>query len=85
MTKHSGLPVKGYVDQADDKVGIVNWNKEIEERVLRQIDELNKAPDIDKRWLSIARTQIEQGFMALNRSVFCPERVELPEDGEAEQ
>ncbi len=31
-------------------------------------------------WLAIARTQIEQGFMALNRAVFKPGRVRLAED-----
>ena len=33
--------------------------------------------EIDQRWLAIARTNIEQGFMALNRAIFRPERVEL--------
>jgi len=35
---------------------------------------------IDKRWLAIGRTQLEQAFMAINRSVFQPERVKLPDD-----
>lgn len=34
----------------------------------------------DPRWLSIARTHFQEGFMALNRAVFQPQRVKLPED-----
>lgn len=35
---HQGLPVKGYVSQSDDKVALVNANKEAEERILRVIE-----------------------------------------------
>jgi hypothetical protein len=42
--------------------------------------EINTGPEVDKRWLAIARTGFEQAFMALNRSVFQPGRIRLPED-----
>lgn len=77
---HHGLPVAGYRPQTGDKVGIVNANKEAEERTLRIFDELAKRDDVDKRWLAIGRTAIEQGFMAMNRAVFQPARIGLPED-----
>lgn len=80
MTSHSGLPVKGYNPQSEDKVSLVNANKEAEEQVLRILDALASMDDIDKRWLAIGRTAIENGFMAVNRSVFQPGRVKLPED-----
>jgi len=79
--KHPGLPVAGYKPQSDKAVELVNANKQDEERVLRVIDDLNGRLDVNHRWLAIARTQIEQGFMALNRAIFRPGRVELPEDG----
>lgn len=78
--KDGALPVSGYKPQTEEAVALVNDNKESEERILRVIDELSGRDDIDKRWLSIARTNIEQGFMALNRSIFQPGRVALPED-----
>tara|TARA_R110000868_G_scaffold368852_1_gene631984 strand:- start:8641 stop:8889 length:249 start_codon:yes stop_codon:yes gene_type:complete len=78
--QHDGLPVSGYRPQSGDAVATVNASKEVEERVLRMLDDLSKDPDTDKRWLSIGRTAIEQGFMAVNRSVFKPARVQLPED-----
>lgn len=77
---HKGLPVAGYKAQSDDKVGLVIRNKELEERVLRVIDELMCDDGIDRRWLSVGRTHIEQGFMAVNRAVFQPGRVKLPDD-----
>jgi hypothetical protein len=36
------------------------------------------------RWLAIGKTDIEKGFMAVNRSVFRPSRVALPEDEQDE-
>jgi hypothetical protein len=80
--QHTGLPVAGYQPQTSDNVAIVNANKAIEERVLRQLDQLAELENIDKRWLAIGRTAIENGFMAVNRSVFKPGRVALPEDGQ---
>ena len=79
--KHAGLPVAGYKPQGDEAVRLVNGNKEIEEGILRVLDLLAARPDIDKRCLAIGRSQIEQGFMAVNRAVFQPGRVRRPEDG----
>lgn len=92
------LPVKGYTDQSNEKVDLVNRIKEMEERLLRAIDALAStmslpstggtvvdailaAPVIDQRWAAIARTHFQEGFMALNRAVFQPQRIKLPEDG----
>jgi len=80
MADHNGLPVAGYTAQSDDKVALVNRNKQAGERVLRLLDDLASAPGIDPRWFAIGRTQIEQGFMAINRAVFQPARITLPED-----
>ena len=84
MTDHKGLPVSGYRKQSDENVKLVNVNKELEERVLRQIDNMMANADLpegfDKRMIALARTNIEQGFMWLNRAVFQPERVSLPDD-----
>lgn len=83
MTKsHKGLPVPGYRPQSDEAVARVRAFKEAEERILRDLDALASAPPgvVDVRWFAIGRTQIEQGFMAVNRSIFQPGRVRLPED-----
>lgn len=91
MTEHQGLPVSGYQPQSDEKVALVNRFKEMEERLLRVIDALGaqnaNMPNAngtfsaaDPRWLAIARTHFQEGFMALNRCVFQPKRISLPED-----
>lgn len=76
----TALPVHGYRAQTQEAVDTVNDNKLAEERLLRIMDAMKGATDIDQRWLAIARTHIEQGFMALNRSIFQPQRIKLPED-----
>ena len=77
---HQGLPVLGYRDQDGETVDLVNMNEDAEERVLRILDDLADRPDIDKCWLAIGRTAIEQGFMAVNRSIFRPARVDLADE-----
>ena len=80
MSVHKGLPVAGYRAQnggAVGRVNRVNKNKVIEEEVLRILDELAASDGVDKRWLAIGRNAIEQGFMAVNRSVLKPERVAI--------
>ncbi|USN16596.1 hypothetical protein POLEWNIK_00700 [Brevundimonas phage vB_BpoS-Polewnik] len=78
--KHDGLPVAGYQKQSDGAVNLVNSFKHDEEELLRRLDALKEDDDIDQRWLAIGRTQLEQAFMAINRSVFRPARVILPSD-----
>ena len=82
MTQHDGLPVKGYTSQSSGKVVLVNENKILEERVLRQIDYMksDRCEGVDGRMLAIAHTNIQQAFMWMNRAVFQPERINLPED-----
>lgn len=84
--KHNGLPVSGYRAQSPANIAVVNGNKELEERVLRRIDAMQSnahAADHDPRMIALARTAIQEGFMWLNRAVFQPERISLPEDPEA--
>jgi hypothetical protein len=80
MSKIEGLPVKGYKPQNEAAVAGVNINKQVEERLLRRIEALAAEGSCDPAWLAHARTCFEFGFMALNRAIFQPGRVQLPED-----
>lgn len=82
MAEHEGLPVAGYQPQSESNIALVNYNKELEERVLRQIDNMlsERNPDVDKRMVALARTKTQEAFMWLNRAVFQPSRITLPED-----
>lgn len=84
MTAHQSLPVSGYRPQGSEAVTLVNANKAAEERVLRLLDALRVDPSVDQRWLAIGRSQIEQGFMAVNRSIFQPARIALEGDVKAD-
>ena len=80
---HQGLPVPGYREQSGESVALVTANKLLEERVLRQIDAHVRdrdSRDIDQRMVALARTKVQEAFMWLNRSVFQPSRIALPED-----
>jgi hypothetical protein len=65
--------VHGYKAQPGHKVAYVNENKILEERLLKRLDDASGDP----RWIAIARSHIEQGFMAFNRAVFQPARLDL--------
>jgi hypothetical protein len=73
---HDGLPVEGYRAQTSSNVDLVNANKRLEEQCLQALDQLATL-DVDKRWLAIGRTSLEQAWMAVNRSIFKPDRVKL--------
>lgn len=76
---HKGLPVSGYKPQSAENVALVNEMKQLEERVLRKLDDM-QGMNVDPRWLATGRTQLEKAFMSINRAVFQPGRVVLPED-----
>jgi len=76
----SGLPVAGYKPtQPQWALDLVNENKVLEEKVLRQIDKHTWTANldgIDQRAVALARTKIQEAFMWLNRGVFQPQRIE---------
>lgn len=78
--KHDGLPVQGYKKQTQTAVDCVNAMKTREELILRQLDAMREDPEIDQRWLATGRTDIEKGFMAINRSIFRPDRITFPDE-----
>ena len=84
VTDHKPLPVAGYTKQSEAAVQYVNGNKRVEEQLLRRLDVLVETvgADVDGHWLAVARTHFEEGFMALNRSIFKPQRISLPGDEE---
>lgn len=76
MTDHQPMPISGYTSQSEKRVSQVNFNKKLEEECLQTLDLLKADADVDPRWLAIGRTQLEQAFMAINRSIFKPTRTQ---------
>lgn len=76
----TGLPVAGYKPQTPEAVALVNRMKEMEEKLLRELDAMAGDLNIDGRWLQMGRTSLQNAFMQINRSVFQPGRITLPGD-----
>jgi len=63
----------GYRDLTESEISLINEIKMEANRIGELVDKVIKLDDIDKRWASIARTELQQGVMALIRAVANPE------------
>ena len=73
--------IKGYRDLSELEIKLMNDVKELAESVgdmvqgLESIDAIQGSKvvgGIDRRWLAIAKTDLQKGFMALTRSIAQP-------------
>jgi hypothetical protein len=64
--------IKGYRQLSENEALLMNEIKDLAEKVGIMVESLNIAPGVDKRWVAIARTQLQQGFMALTRAIAQP-------------
>lgn len=73
-TAHSDK-VKAYRKLSPAEINQINEIKETELRVGAIVGQVSNLPGVDPRWLAIAKTDLEKGFMALVRSVAKPEAL----------
>jgi len=66
-------PIKGYRDLSEAEVSLINELKELAVVVGNVVEEVFARDESDKRWASIARTDLQTGFMALIRAIAKPE------------
>jgi hypothetical protein len=71
--------IHGHTEPTDAARKLVNDNKIAEERLLQVIEQLVTEGVADARWAEIATAHFEQGYMALNRAILQPHRVQLRE------
>lgn len=64
--------IKGYRDLSEAEIALMNKVKAKAAEVGELIDELTVAEGLDKRWVAIAKTELQQGFMAAVRSIAQP-------------
>lgn len=64
--------ITGYRDLTQAEIDLMNRCKAKAEEVGQLAEEVKALPENDKRWASIAITQLQQGFMALIRSIAKP-------------
>lgn len=64
--------IKGYRDLSQAEINLMNEGKELAEKVGNFIDKLQQTEGLDQRWVSIAKTDLQKGFMGAIRSVAQP-------------
>lgn len=65
--------IKGYRDLSQNEIDLMNASKETAAVTGELCDKLATIESIDKRWLAIARTELQKGFMFLVRSIAKPD------------
>lgn len=73
MVDNQHQKIKGYRDLTPLEIEQMNYCKDAAITIGNLCNTVERIPDIDKRWLAIAKTQLQQGFMALVRSIARPE------------
>jgi len=65
--------IKGYRELSLLEVERMNRAKEIEQNLLAWIAEMQEEKIVDQRWLALAKTDLQKGFMCLGRSIARPD------------
>lgn len=65
--------IKGYRDLSQEEIDLMNEIKQKEAELGKLFQKMRESGTIDRRWLSIAQTDLEKGFMAAVRSVAQPQ------------
>ena len=77
--------ITGYRDLSPESIQLMNDIKILAEQLGEKIALMDRMPNpvppdhptqplitVDKRWLNIGRTQVQQGFMAITRAIAQP-------------
>ncbi|MBT11350.1 MAG: hypothetical protein CMI02_04865 [Oceanospirillaceae bacterium] len=65
--------IKGYRELSQPEIDAMNAIKEKAAEVGELIHELENNKDLDQRWVAIAKTDLQKGFMAATRAVAKPD------------
>lgn len=66
-------PINGRHALSEEEILLINRIKDTKRDVGVLWREVSQNPNVDQRWLAIAKTHIQEGFMALVRAVTKPE------------
>ncbi|GEA13748.1 hypothetical protein [Alteromonas sp. KUL49] len=64
--------IKGYRDLTQEEIDLMNEGKELSEKVGEYVEKLQQNKKLDHRWISIGKTNLQQGFMAVIRGIAQP-------------
>jgi len=67
--------ITGYRELDQDEINLMNVVKAMEAATMKFVEGLQMGTPLvaDARWLAIAKTDIQKGFMALGRAIARPE------------
>ena len=65
--------ITGYRDLEQHEIDSMNKAKKLAVIVGELVEEMQGNPNLDQRWVAIAKTDLQKGFMALVRSIAKPE------------
>jgi len=77
------MTIKGYRELSQEEIDIINENKIIEERVLRNLEKIKKDFERKNSCVYLGNKEedhINMTFMLINRFIIRPQRISLPED-----
>lgn len=64
--------ITGYRDLSQQEIDVMNRCKAMSEEVGKLTEDVKSIPETDKRWVAVAVTDLQKGFMALVRSIARP-------------
>lgn len=73
MVDNQHQKIKGYRDLSEVEIGAMNDCKSVAVEVGILCDKVAGLSGVDPRWVAIAKTDLQKGFMALVRSIARPE------------
>lgn len=65
--------IDGYRELTQDEIYTINSIKRLANEVGEVLDGFTRWEEADQRWVAIAKTDLQKGFMALVRSIAKPE------------
>ena len=65
--------IKGYRDLSQEEIDLMNKVKAKGEELGELVEKLMETDGVDKHWIAIGKTHLQQGCMALVRGIAQPE------------
>ena len=65
--------IAGYSELDAEAIASINYVKGMAAALGEHLEKMGQNPKHDQRWLAIGRTHLQQGFMAVIRSIAKPE------------
>jgi len=72
MVDNQHKKITGYRDLSEVEIALMNNVKEASSEIGELLDVMSRDPNLDQRWVAIAKTDLQKGFMAAVRAITKP-------------